>query len=160
MHILIANIILHTTTLILYITTLQKGPLHNLPLQTHFKSFTYIRCTTENLKIKILTLSERTKIFLMSENELTTINEYTLNLFDVTLIELNKNQQNIKAIAHHYRKRQHTTLENTSNCSSMPVTTSSNKSPNKTFKKSSTVNKRTLHDIGTNGGPCDKITKL
>ena len=126
-----------------------------------YKLFSALREVAKNGQnnLELLTLSEKTKSFLMLENEFTTINEHTRNLIDVLLIGLNKNQQHVKAIALHYRKRTHPIFEHASNSLTTCASTSSNEPPKKIFKQRCAVNKRILPCTNNNDEPSQKLSK-
>ena len=132
--------------------------LYNLPEYVHnqrlilneeekYKLFSALREVAKNGQnnLELFTLSEKIKSFLMSENEFTTINEHTRNLIDVLFMGLNKNQQHVKAITLHYRKRKHPMFEHAHNSPSTCALTSSNEPPKKIFKQRCEQKNFTLH---------------
>jgi hypothetical protein len=60
-------------------------------------------------RLELLQLSDNSKQFLASNNQFVLLDEHARNLADIILVATSKNQQEVKAVALHYRQNRHQT---------------------------------------------------
>jgi hypothetical protein len=64
-------------------------------------------------RLELLQLSDNSKRFLASNNQFVLLDEHARNLADIILVATSKNQQEVKAVALHYRQKRHQTSDAT-----------------------------------------------
>jgi hypothetical protein len=99
--------------------------------------------------LEMLQLSDRVKDFLISVNTLTLDVDHVRNFSDLLLMAISKNQQHVKAIAAHYREKNH--LHSAPDTSKTSETTLHHKTQTQARKR---------HSVGVSEGPSAKLPNV